>query len=316
VAPRDVWSIGIYTGPSPLHLGPYEVAQNPHPNPLPGGEGTEGTRTVTPRNPVLTAAQVSDVPARFVADPFMVLAQQTWYMFFEVMHAQWQRGVIALATSRDGWRWRYARVVLQEPFHLSYPYVFMWQDAYYMVPETFEAEAIRVYKAMHFPTTWACVGAVLAGQYTDPSLFRAHGKWWMLACSTPFEHDTLCLYYADALLGPWQAHPQNPLIQGDAHRARPGGRVTAIGDRLIRYAQDDAPFYGRQVRAFEIMELSTTRYAEREVPESPVLQPSGLGWNAKGMHHIDPHRLDDTHWLASVDGHYEETADSLSPQRL
>jgi len=24
------------------------------------------------------------------------------------------------------------------------------------------------------------------------------------------------------------------------------------------------------------------------------------------MHHIDPHRLDALHWLASVDGHYEE----------
>jgi hypothetical protein len=88
-----------------------------------------------------------------------------------------------------------------------------------------------------------------------------------------------------------------------------------LGDRIIRYAQDDAPFYGRQVRAFEITTLTTTQYAEREVPESPVLQPSGGGWNAKGMHHIDPHRLDDTHWLASVDGHYEEHLGSLPSPR-
>jgi hypothetical protein len=283
------------------------------------------------RNPVLTAAQVTDVPATFVADPFMIQVHQTWYMFFEIYQTQWQRGVIGLATSRDGWHWRYAGVVLQEPFHLSYPYVFTWQDDYYMVPETLEAGAIRVYRAADFPTTWVCVGSVLAGQYADPSLFRADGKWWMLVCSTPFQHDTLCLYCADTLLGPWRAHAQNPLIRGDAHSARPGGRVTVLGEgpdgpaptqsrqgrgrpastqsrqRIIRYAQDDAPFYGRQVRAFEIIELTTTRYTEREVPESPVLQPSGAGWNAKGMHHIDPHRLDDTHWLASVDGHYEES---------
>ena len=172
-------------------------------------------------NPVLTAAHVTDMPATFVADPFLLQVRQTWYMFFEVLHAQWQRGVIGLATSHDGWHWRYTRVVLQEPFHLSYPYVFAWQDAYYMVPETLEAGAIRVYRAVDFPTTWACVGEVLAGQYADPSLFRAAGKWWMFVCSTPFQHDTLCLYYADTLLGPWQAHPQNPLIQSDAHRARP-----------------------------------------------------------------------------------------------
>ena len=311
---RDIWSIGIYIGASPLHL---QSGKAPHPNPLPLEEGKEGTVV---HNPVLTAAQVTDVPATFVADPFMIQAHQTWYMFFEVLHAHWQRGVIGLATSRDGWHWHYERIVLQESFHLSYPYVFKWQDDYYMIPETLEAEAIRVYRAVDFPTTWACVGDVLAGQYADPSLFQADGKWWMLVCSTPYQHDTLCLYYADALLGPWRAHAQNPLIQGDAHSARPGGRVTVLGEgpegpaptqsrqRIIRYAQDDAPFYGKQVRAFEITELTTTRYAEREVPESPVLQPSGAGWNAKGMHHVDPHRLDDTHWLASVDGHYEESA--------
>jgi len=303
---QDIWSIGIYTGASPLHLGQWHHAKAPHPNPLPEGEGKEGTEELS-SNPVLTAAQVTDVPATFVADPFMIHAHQTWYMFFEVMHTDWQRGVIGLATSRDGWHWRYERVVLQEPFHLSYPYVFKWQDAYYMVPETLEAEGIRVYRAVDFPITWACVGNVLAGQYADPSLWHADERWWMWVCSTPFQHDTLCLYYADTLLGPWTAHAQNPLIQGDAHTARPGGRVIAVGNRLIRYAQDDAPFYGKQVRAFEITALTTTRYAESEVPESPVLQPSGAGWNAKGMHHIDPHRLDDTHWLASVDGHYEES---------
>src|SRR5262245_8749138 len=128
VATPAVWSIGIYTGTSPLHMGPEEVAHNP----------------------VLTAAQVTDIPATFVADPFMLRVQQTWSMFFEVMHAQWQRGVIGLATSHDGLRWRYERVVLQEAFHLSYPYVFAWQGAYYMVPETLEAEAIRVYRAVEF----------------------------------------------------------------------------------------------------------------------------------------------------------------------
>ncbi|MBM3223430.1 MAG: hypothetical protein FJZ47_06485 [Candidatus Tectomicrobia bacterium] len=288
VVPQDIWSIGLYSGDSPLTMTPADGIVNP----------------------VLTAAHVTDIPATFVADPFLLHVEPTWYMFFEVMHMVWQRGVIGLATSADRYHWQYAGVVLQEDFHLSYPYVFAWQGAYYMVPETLEAHAIRVYRAVDFPITWACVAEVLAGQYADPSLVQADGLWWMFVCSTPFEHDTLCLYYADTLLGPWRAHPQNPLIQGDAHTARPGGRVTWFGDRLIRYAQDDAPFYGKQVRAFEITTLTTTQYGERELPASPVLQPSGAGWNAKGMHHIDPHRLNAAHWFASVDGHYEERPDS------
>jgi hypothetical protein len=38
-----------------------------------------------------------------------------------------QEGEIGLATSEDGLKWDYKQVVLNEPFHLSYPYVFEWQ---------------------------------------------------------------------------------------------------------------------------------------------------------------------------------------------
>lgn len=279
---RDIWSIGIYTGLSPLALTPAPAV----------------------RNPVLTAADVTDMPTAFVADPFLLRVGATWYLFFESLHAEFDRGVIGLATSTDGWHWHYDRVVLHEPFHLSYPYVFAWQGAYYMVPETLEAGAVRLYQARQFPYAWRCVADLLPGQYADPTLFQADGLWWMFVCPTPYEHDTLALYYAATLHGPWQAHPQNLLIQGDAQRARPGGRVTRLGTRLIRYAQDDAPYYGRQVRAFEITTLTTTQYAERELDVSPILRPSGVGWNAKGMHHVDPQPLADGTWVASVDGHY------------
>jgi hypothetical protein len=58
------WSIAMYTGPSPLHLSA-----------APGAS-----------NPVISAADVKDVPARFVADPFMVNVDGLWHMFFEVLN--------------------------------------------------------------------------------------------------------------------------------------------------------------------------------------------------------------------------------------
>ena len=76
----------------------------------------------------LFAEDVSDVPARFVADPFMLQDEGTWYMFFEVMNTRTNRGGIGLATSNDGLKWTYKRIALDEPFHLSYPHVFKWQD--------------------------------------------------------------------------------------------------------------------------------------------------------------------------------------------
>jgi hypothetical protein len=277
----QTWSIGIYAGSSPFDLAPQ-------------GSGA----------PVLTRDDVTDEPAVFVADPFMVRGQDRWYMFFEVMNWRTGKGEIGLATSHNGWHWNYQRIVLAEPFHLSYPYVFEWRGDYYMVPESYQAKSVRLYRATEFPTYWSFAGTLLEAPYiVDASPFRHDDKWWMFAETSPQEqHDTLRLYHADELLGPWREHPRSPIVQGDAQIARPAGRVLACDGRIVRFAQNCLPDYGVDVRAFEVTELTTSTYQERPLREAPLLGPSGKGWNASGMHHVDAHRLANGEWLACVDG--------------
>jgi hypothetical protein len=276
-----MWSIGIYTGDSPFQL----QAPEHH------------------RNPVLTRAAVSDIPAKFVADPFLVRGDDVWYMFFEVLNRRNDKGEIALAISDNCFDWRYRQSVLVEPFHLSYPYVFKWRDDYYMIPESLKAGAVRLYRADNFPTRWSYVGRLLEGTWADPSIFRFADKWWMFACSPPYEHDTLWLFFADDLLGPWLTHPANPIVAGDRSRSRPAGRVLVFDNQIVRFAQDCLLRYGGQVRAFEISELTTTNYSEHEHVHSPVLTAGDAGWNGLGMHHIDPHQMPDGKWIACVDGY-------------
>jgi hypothetical protein len=73
------------------------------------------------------------------------------------------------------------------------------------------------------------------------------------------------------------------------------------GNRVIRVAQKSDGVYGEQVRAFEVDRLTRTEYTEHEIPGSPILAPSGSGWNAYGMHQIDPWWTG-SDWIASVDG--------------
>lgn len=275
------WSIGIYTGPSFRALrAPASVI-----------------------NPVLSAADVTDVPAKFVADPFMIKKDATWYMFFEVLHARSGKGVIAVAASPDGYRWSYRGVVLQEPFHLSYPYVFAFQSEYYMIPESGQARSVRLYKSEEFPTRWTLVATLLSGKgYADSSLVQYGGKWWLFTDANPIANDTLSLYVADHPKGPWSEHPRSPVIRGDPHISRPAGRPVVSEGRLFRFAQDDAPTYGIQVWAFEVTELTTVSYNERRVGAAPILGPGPAGWNEKGMHHVDPHEVSDDAWIACVDG--------------
>lgn len=278
------WSIGMYVGKSPLAFVPFEGRDNP----------------------VLTREHVSDIRATFVADPFMMRANDTWYMFFEVMNQETKKGEIGLATSKDGLKWTYKEIVLVEPFHLSYPYIFEWMNEFYMIPESFQTGSIRLYKALKFPFRWTFVTTLLrTGIFLDSSVFRYDGRWWLLTETNPdHKYDTLRLYYSDDLIGSWLEHPESPIIKQNAHIARPAGRVQVVNDGVIRYAQDCYPIYGTQVRAFEIIELTTSSYREREACENPILTASGKGWNRSGMHHIDAHLLDDGQWIACVDGYF------------
>ena len=280
---RDVYSISIYEGSSPLDLAPSPRAENP----------------------VLHAADVTDVAAIYVADPFMIRDGGEWHMFFEILPQSDEKGVIALASSPDGLKWRYRQVVLDEPFHLSYPYVFEHEGAHFMIPESHQDRSLRLYRALDFPTRWEHVCNLIEGELlVDCSPFFHQGKWWLLAGggSPPVHADMLRLFHAENLTGPWIEHPASPLITGDPVNARPSGRVVEWDGRLFRFAQDCHPYYGQRVRAFEILEITATSYRERPAVDAPVLGESGQGWNAAGMHHVDAHRLEDGRCFASVDG--------------
>jgi hypothetical protein len=270
---RRQFSIAFYTGASPLSLAP------------------------TAPGPALTARDVTDLRARDVADPFLFRDGHAWQLFFEVVDAWTGRGVIATARSEDGRRFRYGGVVLREPFHLSYPHVFAWEGAVYMVPEAAASGHVRLYRSTMFPGGWQRVADLLARGYSDPTPVRWHDRWWLFASGGD---DTLWLFVADALSGPWRPHPRSPVVRGDPHHARPAGRVVELDGRLVRFAQDDAPTYGLGVSAFEITTLTAEDYAER--PLGRVLAGSGRGWNARGMHQLDAWPLDGGRWLAAVDG--------------
>lgn len=280
VAQREQWTIGIYRSDSPFQ---YSGLQ----------------RWI---NPLFKAEHVTDVPAKFVADPFLVREGETWNLFFEVYNNDTQQGDLAVATSRNTWIWNYERVILDEPFHLSYPYVFKWQNEYYLIPESFEDNSIRLYKAADFPTKWSYVKTLVEGRdYVDNSIVFYNDRWWLFSSVT--SNDTLYLHYADSLMGPWKEHPQSPIVSGDVHKSRPSGRLLIFENKLYRFTMDiDPPVGTHQVMAYEIMEISPDSYSEKLAQDAPVVMPSGSGWNGQAMHQLDPVQVDSDSWIASVDG--------------
>lgn len=280
VTQREQWTIGIYRSNSPFHFDKLQGRINP----------------------LLRAEDVTDVPAKFVADPFLVREGGMWNLFFEVYNNTTQQGDLAVATSTNTWTWKYQQVILDEPFHLSYPYVFKVGDDYYLIPESFEDNSIRLYRAENFPTEWAYVKTLVEGRdYVDNSIVFYNDQWWLFSSVTTNDH--LYLHYADSLTGPWQEHPLSPIVVNDVHKSRPSGRLLILDGKLYRFAMDIKPPVGtHQVMAYEITEISPTSYAERLAQDTPVVMPSGSGWNRDAMHQIDPVQVNENAWIASVDG--------------
>lgn len=280
---NEIWSIGLYEGPEPVTLSPAAGV----------------------RNPILTASDVTDVPARFVADPFMAKRNGQFHLFFELLNMKRNTGEIGHAVSNDLKTWRYTRVVLKERFHLSYPYVFEHDGEMYMIPECAKSKSIRLYRAGSFPEGWRQIATLLKGNkhkvpLLDPSVICHNGHWYLFSYMRKMNN--LHLHVAESLTGPWREHPASPIFRNSDHFARPGGRVIRDGTILYRFAQDGLPYYGSKVWGFRITELTPTSYYEEAVSETPVIQAGPESWNNMGMHTIDAHKMPDGRWIALVDG--------------
>lgn len=275
---RNAWAIATYSGAEPFHLRP---------------------RSATP---ALTGRDVRDRPSWFVADPFMLRRDGRWHLFFESLTKGPFHGDIGYASSADGLAWQYHQVVLDEPWHLSFPLVFEHAGEVYMTPESFEHRQVRLYRGAPFPLRWEPVATLVDGRdLLDPVVFEVAGHWYMFA-SVPGGR-RLHLLHAPALTGPWTDHPASPVVEDDPRRARPAGRVVVHQGRRWRLAQDGDGDYGRAVRAIEILEITPTTYREAPGLPEPFLA-AGQGWNGRGMHHADLHLVDGT-WWAAVDGRGE-----------
>jgi len=251
------------------------------------------------KDPTLQASDVTDVPAEFVADPFIIYHALKYYMFFEILDKSLGKGVIGLATSKDGENWDYDQVVLKENFHLSYPYIIKHNNDFYMIPETSETSKVLLYKAKQFPYEWEITSTLLQGNYVDASVFHHKNKWWMLTGKSKRLH----LFYSEQLNECWIEHPKSPLISNNPHITRPGGRVIVEKDHIYRYTQDGKPTYGSAVRVFKITTITEDEYQEEEVSLILSATNNAKEWNKDGMHSIDQLKISTSEWIVTVDGH-------------
>ena len=87
------------------------------------------------------------------ADPFVFTYKEETYIFAEIYDYKLCRGTIGYAILRDGNIGKWNQVIVED-HHLSYPFIFEYDENVYIIPESSQNNTLDVYKAVDFPDKW------------------------------------------------------------------------------------------------------------------------------------------------------------------
>jgi hypothetical protein len=213
---------------------------------------------------------ISPPTGRFWADPYALQRDGTNFVFFEDASISTGRGHISVMRMERNGAYNAPTKILDKPYHLSYPFVFEWDGATYLVPESAENHTIELYRCIEFPNRWEFVHNLMENIAAYDATFIEYDQlWWMFVnirqhagAST---WDELCLFYSDSPISQdWQPHPQNPIVS-DVRSARPAGRIFMQNGQLHRPSQNSSFRYGYALNINRILELTKTSYREQLV---------------------------------------------------
>ncbi len=236
------------------------------------------------------AAGVDIIPddRHFWADPFLLPYRGETYVFFEDFDYARGRGHISVGRIRES-QFELIGPALVTNYHLSYPYVFEESGEIYLIPESYGAGRLEVWRLRRFPDKWEICATALEGELaTDNVLTSVDGQWWLftnISNDSYIDHcSELHLYKVDGIaLKSLEPHPLNPVVI-DSTTARGGGRVFRHEGRLLRASQNNSHgVYGYGLNLMEILRLDMEGYEERLYRRiDPDFEP-GLN----GCHHVD-----------------------------
>ena len=202
------------------------------------------------------------------SQPFAIAKHGRYFVFF-TERVSGKSHISMLEIKRDG-RWIAPVRVLERGYSLSHPHLVEEGGELYLLADRAPGGPVEVYRCVDFPQRWKLEQPLLEAPLTDATLHRAADRWWLFGANAD---DELLLYHTQDLLGPWRAHPRNPVV-GDVRCARPAGQLYMRAGALYRPAQICAPAHGTGLAMNRVLRLTPDEYVERQVER--ILPAPGL----------------------------------------
>lgn len=174
--------------------------------------------------------------------------------------------------------------VIEEDYHLSFPFILNYNNNIYCIPESFEKNQIRLYKFDESNKKFQFVKPLIENiAAVDPILFKHENLWWLFFTRKNLPSVNLYAYYSENFDGNFIEHKNNP-IKIDIRSSRPAGTPFLYNNKLCRPVQDCAKTYGDKLHITQIEKLSPTEFNEKIIETiMPVDNSSFYG----GIHTIN-----------------------------
>lgn len=227
----------------------------------------------------------------FWADPFLLtLRDRTWLLFEELPYATNKGHISIVELDRNGKAIGTPQVALSEPWHLAYPFTYRHDGKLYMMPDASSSRELRLYQCEdeENPVKWNYCATLLQGpRIADATITQHAGRLWMFCTQGDDDSsmdDTLHIYWADQITGPWQPHKMNP-VKIDARHSRPAGSMWCDSGQLHRVVQNCSTTYGHHTSCMRVMRLSEDEFEEELVRDwgGGDIQPH-VPWHTYNRH--------------------------------
>ena len=201
-----------------------------------------------------------------MADPFIYYYDSKYYILYEVLNYDTDKGCISIGTlDIQNKEIIDKHIIIEENYHLSYPFILKIDDELYIIPESSYNNTIDLYKCIEFPYKWKKIRTLIDNiSAVDTNLINKNGLWYLLTSEKKMGvsfGDELSLYVTDdPLSGKFLPVIGNPVVH-DISKSRNAGEIL----NNIRVSQDCSKRYGYRVNFMEIDELSENNYSERYI---------------------------------------------------
>lgn len=117
----------------------------------------------------------------WIADPFLFEKGEDVFVFYEAFDLIERKGKIGFSLLNEPDKTMSVQIILDEPYHLSFPYVFEHEGDIFMMPETCGNNSIKLFKAISFPDKWIEFNVLLSNIFACDTIFiPEHGMKYLL----------------------------------------------------------------------------------------------------------------------------------------